>query len=202
MTGCRHNAKNTLVKNYLYLAEQTGADGAPADHGHPGRARARTAATTSRARCTKAKRRAVRPLEVLTADQVVFAAAVARHPAAAAPDEGRGPPARALRPARLPVAHQLRVDPRRDRPRHLDRLQPGRRDHLVVPPRRAHPRRAGALRQGQQRDVAAADRAHRRRRAGRRAGGPGCKEMWTRARAACATSTTSSTGPSAPSSRW
>ena len=35
MTGCRHNAKNTLVKNYLYLAEQNGADGAAADHGHP-----------------------------------------------------------------------------------------------------------------------------------------------------------------------
>ena len=26
MTGCRHNAKNTLVKNYLYLAEQGGAE--------------------------------------------------------------------------------------------------------------------------------------------------------------------------------
>ncbi len=26
MTGCRHNAKNTLVKNYLHLAEQTGVD--------------------------------------------------------------------------------------------------------------------------------------------------------------------------------
>lgn len=26
MTGCRHNAKNTLTKNYLYLAEQAGAD--------------------------------------------------------------------------------------------------------------------------------------------------------------------------------
>lgn len=26
MTGCRHNAKNTLVKNYLYLAEENGAD--------------------------------------------------------------------------------------------------------------------------------------------------------------------------------
>src|SRR5215211_2168402 len=26
MTGCRHNAKNTLVKNYLYLAEQSGAE--------------------------------------------------------------------------------------------------------------------------------------------------------------------------------
>src|SRR3954451_23623931 len=25
MTGCRHNAKNTLVKNYLYLAESRGA---------------------------------------------------------------------------------------------------------------------------------------------------------------------------------
>jgi len=25
MTGCRHDAKNTLVKNYLYLAEQSGA---------------------------------------------------------------------------------------------------------------------------------------------------------------------------------
>ncbi|MGH3358215.1 MAG: GMC oxidoreductase, partial [Nocardioidaceae bacterium] len=25
MTGCRHNAKNTLVKNYLYLAERSGA---------------------------------------------------------------------------------------------------------------------------------------------------------------------------------
>ena len=25
MTGCRHNAKNTLVKNYLYLAEKNGA---------------------------------------------------------------------------------------------------------------------------------------------------------------------------------
>jgi len=29
MTGCRHNAKNTLVKNYLYLAEQAGADVLP-----------------------------------------------------------------------------------------------------------------------------------------------------------------------------
>ncbi|MCW2506768.1 MAG: cholesterol oxidase [Actinomycetia bacterium] len=29
MTGCRHNAKNTLVKNYLYLAERTGAEVRP-----------------------------------------------------------------------------------------------------------------------------------------------------------------------------
>ncbi|MGV0642737.1 GMC oxidoreductase [Mycolicibacterium sp. XJ879] len=29
MTGCRHNAKNTLVKNYLYLAEKAGAEVLP-----------------------------------------------------------------------------------------------------------------------------------------------------------------------------
>ncbi|HET9981614.1 MAG TPA: GMC family oxidoreductase [Ktedonobacterales bacterium] len=29
MTGCRHNAKNTLVKNYLYLAERAGAEVRP-----------------------------------------------------------------------------------------------------------------------------------------------------------------------------
>jgi cholesterol oxidase len=29
MTGCRHNAKNTLVKNYLYLAERNGAEVRP-----------------------------------------------------------------------------------------------------------------------------------------------------------------------------
>ncbi len=29
MSGCRHNAKNTLVKNYLYLAEQAGAQVRP-----------------------------------------------------------------------------------------------------------------------------------------------------------------------------
>ncbi len=29
MTGCRHNAKNTLVKNYLHLAEKNGAQVLP-----------------------------------------------------------------------------------------------------------------------------------------------------------------------------
>ena len=26
MTGCKHNAKNTLDKNYLHLAQQLGAE--------------------------------------------------------------------------------------------------------------------------------------------------------------------------------
>ena len=90
---------------------------------------------------------------------------LAGHPAAAAPDARRGPPAPDLAAARLPVPHELRVDPRRDRARHEGRLQPGHRDHVELPPRREHPHRAGPLRQGQQPDVAAADRAHRRRRA-------------------------------------
>ncbi len=73
MTGCRHNAKNTLVKNYLYLAEQLGA-------------RVHELTTVERVRpledggyavdvrFTKAKvrRKAVR--RTLTAEQVVFSA--------------------------------------------------------------------------------------------------------------------------------
>ncbi len=73
MTGCRHNAKNTLVKNYLYLAESKGA-------------RVHELTTVERVRplpdggyavdvrFTKAKvrRKAVR--RTLTAEQVIFSA--------------------------------------------------------------------------------------------------------------------------------
>jgi cholesterol oxidase len=70
MTGCRHNAKNTLVKNYLYLAEQGGA------RVHP-----MTTVRTVRplpgggyavdTRPTKRRRRGRR---TFTAEQVVFSA--------------------------------------------------------------------------------------------------------------------------------
>ncbi len=74
MTGCRHNAKNTLVKNYLYLAERNGATVHPL-----------TTVTRVRplpgggyrvdTRWTKAKvsRRSV--TKTFTAEQVVFSAA-------------------------------------------------------------------------------------------------------------------------------
>ncbi|GAA1481347.1 GMC family oxidoreductase [Gordonia sinesedis] len=74
MTGCRHNAKNTLVKNYLYLAEQGGAeilplttvtDVRPLDGGGYAVDTVRTDAKLSRRRSAR----------TLTADQVVFAAA-------------------------------------------------------------------------------------------------------------------------------
>lgn len=72
MTGCRHNAKNTLVKNYLYLAERNGAEVRPL-----------TTATAVRplpgggyavdTRRTNGKLR--RGRRTFTAEQVVFAAA-------------------------------------------------------------------------------------------------------------------------------
>ena len=72
MSGCRHNAKNTLVKNYLYLAEQNGAKVLPLT----------TATRISprvdggydvRVKFTKAK--TSRGQKVLTAEHVVLAAA-------------------------------------------------------------------------------------------------------------------------------
>jgi len=74
MTGCRHNAKNTLVKNYLYLAEQAGAVVHPL-----------TTVTKVRpnvgggyeitARWTKAKLSKKTAVKTFTAEHVVFAAA-------------------------------------------------------------------------------------------------------------------------------
>ncbi len=74
MTGCRHNAKNTLVKNYLYLAEQNGAVVHPL-----------TTVTRVRpldgggyrvdTRWTKAKLSRRSAVKTFTAEHVVFAAA-------------------------------------------------------------------------------------------------------------------------------
>jgi cholesterol oxidase len=74
MVGCRHNAKNTLVKNYLYLAEQNGADV------HPLTTVTRVIPRAGggyevHARWTKAKLRRRSATKVFTADQVVFSAA-------------------------------------------------------------------------------------------------------------------------------
>jgi len=72
MTGCRHNAKNTLVKNYLYLAERAGAavypettavTVRPVDHDGYAVDTVRTGAW-----------RAGRTARTFTAEQVVFAA--------------------------------------------------------------------------------------------------------------------------------
>ena len=70
MTGCRHNAKNTLVKNYLYLAEKNGAEIHPlttvvAVRPLPGGGYEVE---------TRRTNRRFRPHRTITAEQVVFAA--------------------------------------------------------------------------------------------------------------------------------
>jgi cholesterol oxidase len=73
MTGCRHNAKNTLVKNYLYLAEQNGARVLPLTTVTRIEPRAEGGYDVH-VRFTKAKLNRPGSTKVLTADQVVLAA--------------------------------------------------------------------------------------------------------------------------------
>jgi cholesterol oxidase len=73
MTGCRHNAKNTLVKNYLHLAEKNGARVLPLTTVTRISPRA-AGGYDVHVRHTKAKLRRGRATRVLSADQVVLAA--------------------------------------------------------------------------------------------------------------------------------
>jgi cholesterol oxidase len=74
MTGCRHNAKNTLVKNYLHLAEKAGAVVHPLTTVTRVRPRDGGGYEVT-ARWTKAKLSRRRATKTFTADQVVFSAA-------------------------------------------------------------------------------------------------------------------------------
>ena len=71
MTGCRHGAKNTLVTNYLYLAEKNGAEIHPLTTVIDVRPRAEGGYEVHTMRTGRWRRRTDR---VLTADQVVFSA--------------------------------------------------------------------------------------------------------------------------------
>ncbi|MGA8112526.1 MAG: GMC family oxidoreductase [Actinocatenispora sp.] len=73
MTGCRHNAKNTLVKNYLYLAEQSGATIHPLSTVTAVRPRSGGGYRIEVVRTATGGRRAANR-RVFTAGQVVFAA--------------------------------------------------------------------------------------------------------------------------------
>jgi cholesterol oxidase len=70
MTGCRHNAKNTLVKNYLYLAENNGAEIHPLTTVVAVRPLAGGGYEVE----TRRTNRRFRPHRKITAQQVVFAA--------------------------------------------------------------------------------------------------------------------------------
>jgi cholesterol oxidase len=74
MTGCRHNAKNTLVKNYLYLAEEQGAVVHPLTT--VTRVRPRAGGGYEVQACwTKAKLSRRSAVKTFTCDEVVFSAA-------------------------------------------------------------------------------------------------------------------------------
>ncbi|HEY4947439.1 MAG TPA: GMC family oxidoreductase, partial [Acidimicrobiales bacterium] len=72
MTGCRHNAKNTLPKNYLHLAERAGATIAPMTTVKAVRPRPGGGYAVDTWRSGSGRR----PRDTLTAGQVVFAAGV------------------------------------------------------------------------------------------------------------------------------
>jgi cholesterol oxidase len=74
MVGCRHNAKNTLVKNYLYLAEQRGAKVMPLSTVTRVRPRPDGGYDVT-CKFTKAKRRTAASTRTISAEQVIFAAA-------------------------------------------------------------------------------------------------------------------------------
>jgi cholesterol oxidase len=71
MTGCRHNAKNTLTKNYLYLAEQLGAVVHPLTTARTVRPLARGGYAVD---TTRTGARPGRGRQTFTAAHVVFAA--------------------------------------------------------------------------------------------------------------------------------
>ena len=74
MSGCRHNAKNTLVKNYLYLAEKRGAQVLPLTTVTRVSPRA-AGGYDVKVKYTKAKRATARSTRTITAEHVVMAAA-------------------------------------------------------------------------------------------------------------------------------
>jgi len=75
MTGCRHNAKNTLVKNYLYLAEKNGAKVMPLTTVVKVTPRSPDGAAGYDVHVKFTKSRGRKAQKVITAQQVVFSAA-------------------------------------------------------------------------------------------------------------------------------
>ena len=162
MTGCRHGAKNTLLKNYLHLAEREGAEVRelatvtairPRSDGRYDVTTERTGAWAHRGRRT------------LVAGQVVLAAGAIGTQKLLHRMRDEGILANlSTRLGELTRTNSETILGRADVPTRR-RLHPRRRHHLVVPPQRPHPHRAGALRPGKQRDGDVGNRPRRRRRA-------------------------------------
>ena len=197
MTGCRHNAKNTLVKNYLHLAEQAGAVVHPL--------------TTVTAR-TPPRRGRLRGHGPLDQGQAVapdgrqdvhrrpgrLLRRRARHPEAAAPAQGRGLPAprSATGSGVLTRTNSEAILGATASDRRPIDYTRGRRDHLVASTPTRSPTSSRSATAGLQRDGADADGAGRRR--ARRVAGAHLAARAVGAARRPATSTTSALVASAP----
>ena len=167
MVGCPHGAKNTLVKNYLYLAEKRGARVMPertvvdirplgAADGSDGYEveSVRSGAWLRKERRVQRARGVVVSAGPLGTNKLLQRCRL------------NGSLPRDLRAPGRARAHELRVDPRGDRARGL----PGgpdqtRRDHLLDLPRPAHAHRDGHLRRRRRLDAPPEHAAGRRRHA-------------------------------------
>ena len=162
MVGCRYGAKNTLVKNYLGLAERAGATVHPLTNVTSLQQRAAGVwnVDTVRTGAVLRKKR-----HTFTAQYVVLAAGTwgTQNLLHKMKDTGTLPKLS----DRLGMLdpHQLRVDLGRHeiQGRPDPAADPRRGHHLLDPPHRRHPHRTGAIRQGLQFDGHAADPDDRRR---------------------------------------
>ena len=154
MVGCRHNAKNTLRKNYLWFAEKLGVeiiperqvtDIRPLDGART--ARSGYEVTSEHSGAWFRKRRST-----LTARRRGRRGGRARHQPAAAELPPPRLAAAALGPARRPGPHQQRVGQRRHGARRRPRVRQVGRDQLQHLPRPRHPRRGRHLRRAGRHD--------------------------------------------------
>jgi cholesterol oxidase len=165
MTGCRHGAKNTLVKNYLHLAEQAGAKVFPLSTVAAVRPGARDGylVETGRTGAWLHHRR-----RVFEADQVIFAAGalgtqrLLHRMRLSGQLPYLSPQIGVLTRTNSESILGASVPSRSARHRRLD-LTDGVAITSSFQPRRENPRRAGPVRQGFQPHGHAADRPHRRR---------------------------------------
>ena len=164
MVGCRHNAKNTLVKNYLWFAERNGVQVLPertvaeirplgAPDGSDG-----YAVTSEYSGAWFRKDR-----QVLTARGVVVAAGALGTNQLLQRCRLRRLAAAALGPHRPRRPHQQRGDHRRHHQGRPPRLHQVDRDHLELLSRPRHPHRERHLRPRRRLDLAPLHDPHRRR---------------------------------------
>ena len=161
MTGCRHGAKNTLLKNYLFLAERGGAEVHPLTTvtGIRPRADGRYEVTTERSGAWVAKHRRT----FVAADVVLAAGTMGTQKLLHSMRDVGNLPNLSPRLGELTRSNSEAIIGARTF-RRSGRLLQRRRHHVVVLPRRADPHRAGSLRARQQRHGAVDHGTCRRRR--------------------------------------